>query len=675
MAGAMKCYRLVRVGILAASAALAGPVQAQSAAGGGHRHNCQLYAEHDGYTPETLNGCYAWYLWTGGTEYMWRELARRGIVDILEIASSGRVSRADRWREFGLINDPACRQAETPDQYGLRFDECIDDGPGKDGRPVFPGEPSGVIGLRKFANPKFEPARWNRARYMGGDTIEPADADKSIEPPYLVGTTCAVCHATLNPVAPPTDPANPRSENIVGTLGNIFLREGRLFTSQFKPDNFLWHYGSQQPPGTSDTSRIGSDGIFNPNAINAIHMLAHRPTHAERQRDGTDKDVFMILKDGADSIGIDKAAIRVFVNTGMCHEYWFTLHDPVAGTRPQKPFDIEQARAISNGLAGTPHERECLWVQTERLLPDIAAFLAAAPTFKLVDAPNGRQFVDLSEPVQRLGKQAFARRCAGCHSSKRPPAGMSKEERENWFVEQVKRDDFLTDNFLSDDERKPVTLIGTNAARTLGDNATRGHLWEQFSSETYKDLPSPGTIKVYDWSKPVILGSGLLEVEIPAGGPGYYRTPSLVGVWATAPLLHTNALGFYNHDPSVQGRMQAFEDAIEKLLWPERRLGTGTIMRTSRTSTLRLPLGCTDRCERVLEFPAGTPIGLVMSTDPEYADSRWAKLREFASLWFFSKAPLRLFRNVDLILDHGHYFGSDLPDEQKKALIEYVKTF
>jgi hypothetical protein len=124
MAGAGKCYRLVRAGILAASAALAGPMQAQSAAGGGHRQNCRLYTEHDRYTPEALNGCYAWDLWTGGTEYMWRERARRGIVDILEITSSGRVSRAERWPPFGLINDPACRQAENPDQYGLRFDEC-----------------------------------------------------------------------------------------------------------------------------------------------------------------------------------------------------------------------------------------------------------------------------------------------------------------------------------------------------------------------------------------------------------------------------------------------------------------------------------------------------------------------------------------------------------------------
>jgi hypothetical protein len=42
-------------------------------------------------------------------------------------------------------------------------------------------------------------------------------------------------------------------------------------------------------------------------------------------------------------------------------------------------------------------------------------------------------------------------------------------------------------------------------------------------------------------------------------------------VWATAPYFHNNALGFYNQDPRVEGRLAAFEDGIGKLLWNERR--------------------------------------------------------------------------------------------------------
>jgi hypothetical protein len=36
---------------------------------------------------------------------------------------------------------------------------------------------------------------------------------------------------------------------------------------------------------------------------------------------------------------------------------------------------------------------------------------------------------------------------------------------------------------------------------------------------------------------------------------------------------------------------------------------------------------------------------------------------------------LKLSQSPDMIEDHGHTFGTDLPDDQKRALIEYMKTF
>ena len=36
-----------------------------------------------------------------------------------------------------------------------------------------------------------------------------------------------------------------------------------------------------------------------------------------------------------------------------------------------------------------------------------------------------------------------------------------------------------------------------------------------------------------------------LDFTPPGGGRGYYRTPVLVSLWATAPYLHNNALGDY----------------------------------------------------------------------------------------------------------------------------------
>lgn len=659
------------IGLALATGAVAATSATASAQTGAERHLCEHNRGTGGSYDAVVRGCYVWFMWTAGGESMWRELARRKLVDIFAIKASARYDRKALWEEFGVINDPSCRPRTTPDQYGLYLDDCTDDTPRDGGKPRFSGEPFGVVGLRKFPNPKFDPAAWNAAKYFAGDT--------SIEPPYLVGMTCAVCHASFNPLNPPSDAANPKAENIAGTVGNIYLREGRLFTAQFFPDDFLWHYGAAQLPGTSDTSRIANDHIFNPNAINSIYLLEDRPTHPEKQADGSIKQVHMILKDGSDSIGTAEAALRVYVNIGMCNEYWLSLQDPFYGiARDQAPFKIAEARRMSGTLAGTLDERKCLWNQTEALMSDVASYLTAQLPPKLVDAPGGKGHIDLSPDVQQRGRQTFAKACAVCHSSKRPPqeASMLPPQIAAWFAEAVNRADFLDRNFLSDDARHPITEIGTNIARTLGTNPARGHIWNDFSSETYKSLPAIGEVKLYDWSKPSLIGDGLITFKVPGEGRGYYRTPTLAGVWATAPLLHTNALGIYIPDPSVDARVRAFEDAMRKLLWPETRAGVATIMRTTRTSTLRLPIGCRgDACELEREFPAGTPIGLVMSTDPAYGQSLIAKLREFASLWLFSEAPGRVFKNPDLVLDRGHIFGARLSEAEKRALIEYVKTF
>jgi hypothetical protein len=36
---------------------------------------------------------------------------------------------------------------------------------------------------------------------------------------------------------------------------------------------------------------------------------------------------------------------------------------------------------------------------------------------------------------------------------------------------------------------------------------------------------------------------------------------------------------------------------------------------------------------------------------------------------------LRISKSPDFVLDRGHYFGTKLPDADKQALIEYMKTF
>ena len=119
------------------------------------------------------------------------------------------------------------------------------------------------------------------------------------------------------------------------------------------------------------------------------------------------------------------------------------------------------------------------------------------------------------------GKTVFAETCARCHSSKAPkPRGRARSRRlrrprlpECWnsywawtktddYKQQmraiVSAPDFLDGNYLSTESRVPVTLLQTNACSPLATNALAGNIWDNFSSQSYKTLPSVGTITVHD---------------------------------------------------------------------------------------------------------------------------------------------------------------------------------
>ena len=182
------------------------------------------------------------------------------------------------------------------------------------------------------------------------------------------------------------------------------------------------------------------------------------------------------------------------------------------------------------------------------------------------------------------GKVVFAERCARCHSSKAPdpaagvdPGGCAgsgyltcwtrywdwtkTDEYKQKMRQIVLADDFLEGNLLSNELRVPVTLLETNACSPLATNAIGGNIWDNFSSQSYKDLPSVGTITVHD----PFTGQPR-PYKMPAGGRGYTRPASLVSVWSTAPFLLNNSLGDFKWSPSVEARMASFQDSIEKLL-------------------------------------------------------------------------------------------------------------
>ncbi len=122
--------------------------------------------------------------------------------------------------------------------------------------------------------------------------------------------------------------------------------------------------------------------------------------------------------------------------------------------------------------------------------------------------------------------------------------------------------------------------------------------------------------------------------------------------------------------------MAAFEDGIEKLLWPEKRLGVQSVMVTTMASSI------TNRNGSTLNVPAGMPVKLIASVDPNQLinlgpGGNW--LTRFLGHLFGGKILWNtlLDKSVapDFIEDRGHTYGSDLSDADKWALIEFLKTF
>ena len=644
-------FRLTQSALLVTLVLIANAGSQNSTAQSGGYDADSYYAGGTKLTALEREGRDTWYFWTAGDQRLWRQIAivTNGTTDLLQYVDSRRYG--SRFRDLGVITEPGCTKAKGPDEYGLWFDDCISENVAD-----IPGVATGIMGLRKFPNPNFDKLKWSLEKYLQNP--------KNVEPPYLIGMACGYCHNAFNPLNPPADPEHPHWQNIVSALGNQYLEEGELFGLNLKPSDFRWHIAHRQPAGTSDTSRVATDHIFNPNAINSIFNLADRPFHTETMPDGSIQQVHHILKDGADSIGVAGASLRVYVNIGMCSDYWLTLHDAVEGIGPQKPFVIDKAR------------KDCAdFRATEARMPAAEAFLKTIGPMHLKDAPGGDSYLTTNDAILKRGKLVFAEQCARCHSSKRPPKEVAPDSPAavEWYRQSVLADDFLDHNFLSDDDRHPVTEIGTNISRAAGSNAMEGHIWDNFSSKTYKELPAVGEIRgLYNPLKP----SAPINFDLKGGGRGYYRTPTLISAWATAPYFHNNSLGVYTKDPSVSGRMAAYNDAMEKLLWPERRLGVQSILVTTTDSTY------TARDGSQLEVPAGIPVKLAASVDPNNLirlGRRGNWLTRFLESIFGGKIVWDglLAQNLapDFIEDRGHTFGSDLSDDDKKALIEFVKTF
>ena len=491
------------------------------------------------------------------------------------------------------------------------------------------GTSTGALGFRKFPNPRFDPGRWRalngsmaswdgltRAlKTSGPDSRNSHLLDGSIEPPFLIGMSCGACHIAFNPLKPPADPEHPAWENIDGLVGNQYSRASEIMASGMAESSLEWQIFSHARPGTVDTSAVPNDQVSNPGTMNPLINLERRPTFQEQvvkwrpvtacaagssdracwcepgrdgkcwQRSQATEPVHHILKGGEDSIGALEAVQRVYFNIGSCSEQCWVNHitdlrqaDPRHRGFGQTPFDIGQCR------------RDCANFRAiEDRLQNIVDFLF---TGRPADLYRARGLASLDQLVAELnrefgpgavarGKVVFAETCARCHSSQ-PRADATTD-----FHALVEgRPDLRTD-FLSNEAPVAVTDVGTYRSRALHSNHLKGHVWEEYGSETLRAR------------KPVD------DIEEPHdGGRGYYRPISLISVWAFAPFMHNNAIGpelcgspadpgaeLYRSpyvlpgtwtrlpnpppcvpfDPSVEGRYRLFRASAEELLNPKTR--------------------------------------------------------------------------------------------------------
>jgi hypothetical protein len=595
--------------------------------------------------------------------------------------------------------------------------------------------------------------------------------DQRLVRPYRVGMACAFCHVGPNPIDPPADPERPAWNNVNSTVGAQYLWLDRVFNWQGDDNNVIFQLLHTGRPGTFDTSLVSTDNIVNPRTMNAVYNLPSRMAQAlrfghEHLANGEldnkqfndfpaakDLDQFYqkpdvytprVLKDSSDAVGALGALNRVYMNIGLFSEEWLLHFQAFIGTSRISPIPI-----------ATAERNSVYWKATELKTVDMARFLLKAgkpDDLKLTPAKD----LYLRDDAAMLdrGETVFAENCARCHSSKLPPRVVGMElpdggkkdctganylacwnEYWNWtetddfkrqMVDIVKDPKFLDGNFLSTEFRIPATLLQTNACSPLATNALADNIWDNFSSQSYKELPAVGDIKYRD-----PFDGTEHTYKMPAGGRGYTRPASLVSLWSTAPYLLNNTVGQFSEDPSVAGRMKNFDNAIHQMLWPKDRRsdpalgsqGVGWIIRTNDQSWIKLPRGYLPGWATALRapinwflpgamndggdlwigpIPQGTPIALIgsLAPMPESTDlwselkRKWALLRIGWKLHNYMSAMTpttsnedaqRLFEPVaramyevsncqDFEVNRGHYFGTDLSDPDKGALITFLKT-
>ena len=524
--------------------------------------------------------------------------------------------------------DPACDFKDAP------FDATTPHGSSDDRQSACDlrfGTSTGMLGLRKFPNPRFNKdawtklngssASWDKYRKFLSEDSSDADsrvnllADGAMEPPFRIGMSCGACHIAYNPLKPPPNPNAPSWDNIDGLVGNQYSRISNLLASGMSQHKLEWQLVARARPGIVDTSALPMDFVANAGTMNAIINLAKRPLHDDQimkwrkasqcpadpgdscwcepgkpekcwLRSAQPERVANILKGGEDSIGTQEAIQRVYFNIGSCAEQCWLNHipdmraaDPRQRNYGQTPFEIGQCR------------RDCASFRAiEDRLPDLEKFFLSARPTDLRVAWGLTSARDLEVKLENEfhsgaveeGRKLYATNCASCHSSQLGPFENTD------FLATDLNDPTLRADWLGNDKPVEASKIGTNAGRALHSNHMQSRVWAEYASQALQArAPDPQR-------KEVMKG----------GGRGYYRNISLLSAWAHAPFMHNNAIGpeicgkpsdlgndFYSSpyvdaslkplanpppclpfDPSVEGRYRLYVSSMRDMLSPTQRI-------------------------------------------------------------------------------------------------------
>ncbi|HXU32491.1 MAG TPA: hypothetical protein VN851_18135 [Thermoanaerobaculia bacterium] len=117
----------------------------------------------------------------------WNWLAQYdfGTGDFLKMIAS---PRNQRFQTYGVINQPGFVRPSQPNEYGLYIDVPREAGSKYDIDKRLDlatyGRSSGIMGLRLFKNPKFDPAKWKPKEFWDNPNYY---SNPNLERPYRVG--------------------------------------------------------------------------------------------------------------------------------------------------------------------------------------------------------------------------------------------------------------------------------------------------------------------------------------------------------------------------------------------------------------------------------------------------------------------------------------------------------